>query len=133
MKITSKQYALSLYELVFGKNETEASSLLKAFVNLIIENRDYNKVDEIMAEFSRIWDDRNSELAVSLTSARKLESDSKNIIAEYLKNKTGFNEINFSEKIDDKILGGMVLRYHDKILDGSLKNNLNNLKEKIII
>jgi len=133
MKITPKQYAQSLNELVYDKNETEVLTVLKTFIDLLVKNNDYNKSDEIMMEFSNLWDENNGELAVALSSARTLGDDSKDIIAEYLKNKTGKNKINISENIDPEMMGGMVLRYGDKILDGSLKTNLNNLKEKITI
>jgi len=131
MKITPKQYAQSLYELVADKSEAEVLVILKTFTELIIKNGDVNKVDAVLVEFARIWDEVHGELAVSLTSARVLNEESKDTIADYLKNKTKVSKINFSEKIDAGIIGGMVVRYDDKILDGSLKNNLNNLKDKI--
>jgi len=133
MKITPKQYAQSLYELVADKSEAEVLVILKTFTNLIIKNGDVNKVDDVLAEFARIWDEVHGELAVNLTSARVLDDESKNTISDYLKNKTKASKINFSEKIDTGIIGGVIVRYGDKILDGSLKNNLNNLKEKITI
>lgn len=131
MKISSKQYALSLYELTVEKNETAVSDVLKNFVDFIIKNNDYGRINEIVSEFSKIWDENNGNLSVNLTSAHKLEDETKNIIINYLENKTGFSNINFTESIKADIMGGVILRYGDKIIDGSIKNNLNNLKNKI--
>ncbi len=131
MKISSRQYALSLYELTVDKKETVVSDVLIKFFNFVIKNNDYGKVTEIISEFSKIWDENNSNLSVSLTSAHKLEDETKNIIIDYLKNKTGFSNINFTESIKADIIGGIILHYKDKIIDGSIKNNLNNLKNKI--
>lgn len=131
MKISSKQYALSLYELTVEKNETAVSDVLKNFVDFIIKNNDYGRINEIVSEFSKIWDENNGNLSVNLTSAHKLEDETKNIIINYLENKTGFSNINFTESIEADIMGGVILRYGDKIIDGSIKNNLNNLKNKI--
>lgn len=131
MKISSRQYALSLYELTVEKNETAVSDVLKNFIDFIIKNNDHGKINEVISEFSKIWDENNGNLSVNLTSAHKLEDETKNIIINYLKNKTGFSSINFTESIKADIMGGVILRYSDKIIDGSIKNNLNNLKNKI--
>jgi len=131
MKISSKQYALSLYELTVDKNEADLLKVLKNFTNFVIKNNDYNKINDIVEELSKIWDEKNGELSVNLTSTHKLENDTKNIIAGYLKNKTNFSKINFVDTIKTDIIGGVILRYGDKIIDGSIKNNLNNLKNKI--
>jgi F-type H+-transporting ATPase subunit delta len=131
MKISSKQYALSLYELIVDKDETIVVDILKNFVDFTIKNNDYGKIDEIISEFSKIWDEDNSNLSVNITSAHKLEDETKSIVINYLKNKTGFSNINLIESIDTDIMGGVVLHYADKVIDGSIKNNLNNLKNKI--
>ncbi|HPT08671.1 MAG TPA: ATP synthase F1 subunit delta [bacterium] len=131
MKISSKQYALSLFELVADKNDSDLLGILKNFTNFVIKNNDYSKIDNIIEELSKIWDEKNSELSVDLISAHKLENDTKDIITTYLKNKTNFSKINFTHTINTDIIGGIILRYGDKIIDGSIKNNLNNLKNKI--
>lgn len=128
MKISPRQYALSLYELTVDNNK---ENILKDFVGFLIKNNDYGKIDEIISEFSKIWDEKNGKLSVNLISAHKLENNAKKNIVDYLKNKTGFHDIEFNESIDSSIIGGVVLRYGDKIIDGSIKNNLNNLKNKI--
>lgn len=131
MKILSQKYAESLYELVSNIEENEIVGKIQEFVSFIIKNKDYNEVEEIITEFSKIWDEKVKELKVSISSAHPLSVDSKNVIIEYLKKKTNSNKINFTEKIDKNILGGVVLRYGDKVLDASLKNSLNNLKNNI--
>jgi len=37
-----------------------------------------------------------------------------------------------SEKVDKKLLGGIVIKYGDKVLNGSLKNSLVELKNKMV-
>ena len=39
---------------------------------------------------------------------------------------------NSTKKIDKNILGGVIIRYGDKVVDGSLKTQLEDLKEKLI-
>lgn len=131
MKISSRQYALSLLELIGESSEQEAGLILKKFVDLVLANNDDYRIDEIVTELSRAWNEQNDQLDVSLTSARGLTDSSQKIIADYLKAKTSRHRINFSHQVDPEIMGGVVLRYGDKIVDSSLKNNLNSLKNKI--
>ncbi len=131
MKILSQKYAIGLYELIEKTDEKEINDRLKDFVNFIIGNKDYGNIKEIINEFSKIWDKNVKELKVSVSSANKLSDDSKDIIIKYLKEKTNSDKIDFVEKIDESVVGGVVLRYGDKIIDASLKNSLNNLKNNI--
>ena len=131
MKITVQQYARSLYESVIDKNEGEIKEFLKNFSALLLKNRQENKLSEILAEFSKVWDQAQGHLPAELISVRELDQATKKLISEYLKTKTAAERIDLKSKIDEKILGGFILRYGDKIIDGSVRANLNNLKNKI--
>lgn len=131
MNILSQKYAVGLYELAEKTDKNEINGKLKDFVNFIIENKDHGKIEEIVNEFSKIWDKNIKELKVSVSSVHKLSNDSKDIIIEYLKERTNSDKIDFIENIDKSVIGGVILRYGDKIIDASLKNNLNNLKNNI--
>ncbi len=131
MKSLAKQYALSLFNLLESESKESWSALIKDWTDLLIENGDYKLVDEIIIEFSKIWDQEKKELKAVLSSAYPLLDESRQLVMEYLKTKTDSKMISLKEEIDEDILGGVVLRYDDKVIDASLKNNLNNLKSNI--
>ncbi len=131
MKILSQQYALGLYQLVENTAEDNLAKEVKSFVDFIIANNDYSSINEIISEFSKIWDKEKKELIASVSSVFKLSTESKDVIIDYLKKKTDSKSVRLTEKLDENILGGVVLRYADKIVDGSLKNSLNSLKNNI--
>jgi len=131
MKISSRQYAQSLYESTFDKSEKEVLAVLKSFVMLLGRNRELNKAEEIILAFNEIWNKANSEIAATLTSARKLDATTKKMIVSYLEEKAGAKKIALTEEIDEKLIGGFVLKYGGKVIDGSLKTNLEDLKNKI--
>jgi len=132
MKISARQYAECLYELVTETPETEIKVLLSNFTALLDSKRDLNLAPAIIETFSDIWNKEHGELVAELTSARKLDVAARDIILDYLKKKSGFNQIILDEKIDQQLLGGFILKYNNKIIDGSLKSSLasltNNLK-----
>jgi F-type H+-transporting ATPase subunit delta len=131
MKISSRQYAQSLYEVTKGKSNSEIKSVLHNFVTILGNSRALNKTAEIIADFQKIWNEENGELAASLTSAHELSPTTVDLIVDYLKTKTGTKKVSLTEQIDKDLIGGFVLRYDDQIIDGSLKNNLADLKNKI--
>ena len=128
MKISVQQYAVSLYDSVAGKSEKEAKAALKSFVAILGKNRELNKAEAIIAAFGEIWNREHGEVAATLSSARELGNVARETVVDYLKEKTGAKKIILDEQIDKDLIGGFVLRYGSKVLDGSLKNSLKGLK-----
>ena len=131
MKTLAKQYALNLFGLLKDSSLEEQPSLIKDWTKILIENNDFDQLDKIILEFSKIWDQEKKELKATLRSAYPLVEQSRQAVMEYLKVKTNSKIISLKEEIDKNVLGGVVLRYGDKIIDASLKNNLNNLRSNI--
>lgn len=131
MKISVQQYAQSLYDSVEGKSEKEIKAILKNFVSILGDSRELNRATEIISAFNELWNKENGELAARLTSARELDKVSKEMVMDYLKEKTGAKKIILNEEIDKKIIGGFVLRYNSRVVDASLKTSLEDLKNKI--
>lgn len=129
MKISARQYAESL-ALAISANQTDSglTVILDNFAKIMMENLDLNRLDEVLAVFSKIWDQAQGELAVEFTGARTISAQTKTEIESYLKIKTGVQKIILTEKVDTDVLGGFVLRYEDKVLDASLKQSLHDLR-----
>jgi len=128
MKISVQQYARSLYDSVIDKSEKEVKLVLKNFVAILGRNRELNKAEEIIRAFNEIWNKEHGEVVATLTSARELGPTAREIVTNYLKEKTSAKKISLTEELDQKLLGGFVLKYDSKVLDGSLKTSLEQLK-----
>jgi len=131
MKISVSQYARGLYESVSGQAEPEIRAAIKNFVAILGRQRDWNKAGDIIAAFQELWDKEHGELAAELTSARELKPAAKELIIGYLKEQTAAKKINLREGIDKNLIGGFILRYNSLVVDGSLKNSLEELRNKI--
>lgn len=131
MKISSQQYAQSLYDSVFGKSEKEVKAALKSFVAILGRNRELNKAEEIARAFNDIWNKEHGEVSATLISARELGPTARETVTSYLKEKTKAKKISLTEELDSKLLGGFVLKYDSKVLDGSLKTSLEQLKAEM--
>ena len=128
MKISAKQYAISLYESLKGKTDkTEVKKVLHNFVAILGKGNNLNKESEIIEIFENIWNIENGELKAELTSARELSKESRETVVNYLKEKSGAKKIVLEEYTDGKILGGFILKYNNRIIDGSLSSSLGEL------
>ncbi len=132
MKITVKQYALSLYETVGGKSAAEVKDIVKKFVELLAEKNQLSKSEKIIAEFLKIWNDKHGIVEAQAVSASHLDKETVKLLKSYVTKLSGAKEVIMTEKTDKDILGGVIIRYGDKVVDGSLKTQLEDLKNKLI-
>lgn len=132
MKTTPKQYALALYESLDGKSAGKVKAIIKKFVELLARENMLAKADKIAAEFIKIWNKKNNFIEAEAVTASGLDKAGVKLLKNYVTKLTGAREVLLSEKIDKNILGGVVIRYGDKIVDGSLKTRLEELREKMI-
>ncbi|MBN2572669.1 MAG: ATP synthase F1 subunit delta [Ignavibacteriales bacterium] len=106
-----------------------ATEVLQFLVLLIKKNRE----KYILSILKRIKELRNEFLGYSGVSVRSqvpLLEKQKNEVSAIIQNFTKQKiQINYIE--DKKILGGFVIQIGDKIIDGSVKNQLNKLKNKL--
>jgi len=91
-----------------------------------------NKADKISAEFIKIWNEKYGIVEASATSANGLDKASIKLLENYIAELSGAKEVVLNEKIDKNILGGVVIRYGDRVVDGSLRTSLEELKNKMI-
>lgn len=131
MKYSSKQYAKALYESLHGKKEEELRDLIKNFADFLIQNGDAGKAEGVIKKFSDIWNENESIVEVEAISAKKINDEALNVLEAYLQKKLDAKRVIISEKRNESLLGGVVLKYKDKIVDASLRNKLKNLEANL--
>lgn len=132
MKITEKQFALSLYESLSGKSEKEAGVVIEKFVKVLVENNELAKFEKIIEEFVNIWNKEKGIVEAEITSAKGLDKEIVKLLNGYIVKLSGAKEVAMKEKIDKDLLGGVIIKYGDQVLDGSLKMRLSSLKDKMV-
>lgn len=132
MKVNSKQYALSLYQSLEGKNKIETQDIIKRFVEILHRNNDISKTQKIIELFEKTWDRERGIVEVEIISAKDLSQETIKLLDNYIANITNNKEVVSKNKIDKGIIGGVVIKYGDRILDGSIKTKISELKNKII-
>lgn len=131
MKISAKHYAQALIGSLWGKSEDEAKAAVDGFVRVLDEDGSLPLAGKIIEELSLLWDKKMGIIEAEVASSHGLRPELVEEIGAYLRSKTGAKKIVLKEKINKKILGGLVIRYQDRVLDGSLKSKIDSLKEEM--
>ena len=113
----------SVLSEIFGKDNSENLNILL----YILDKGRMNCIKYIVAEYLKIYYRKNRILDVKATFTKELTDEQKKKLIDKLSQKTG-KEINLEIKIDKNILGGGVIRIGDKIIDGSIRRELDNWK-----
>ena len=96
------------------------------FINLLVESQRLTLLPEISALFEALRADEEKSIDVVATSAFELNEAQKQKITTALKKRMG-REIRLSTKIDRALLGGVIIRAGDKVIDGSARSQLSEL------
>ena len=120
--ISNEEKKLILNE-IFGKDNRDNLNILL----YILDKGRINCIKYIVAEYLKIYYRKNRILDVRATFTKELTDEQKKKLIDKLSQKTG-KEINLEIKIDKNILGGGIIRIGDKIIDGSIRRELDNWK-----
>ena len=132
MKISLKQYAEGLYQSVQEKNDSEIKEVIKNFVKILQSNNDVSKIDEIILSFKKIWNSENGIIEAKVVSAKELGNEIIELLNSYIAELSGAKKVLVKQKVDKNILGGVVITYEDKVLDGSLRMRLGELRSEMV-
>jgi F-type H+-transporting ATPase subunit delta len=131
MKISAKQYAQALFELVKEEKRDKVTKIVTRFAQFLTDNNDAFKFVRINKEFCRLWDKEFSIVTAEIKSAHKLSQETEIILEKYIKTISGASSLAITKKIDEAVLGGVVIKYGDKIFDAGLKSRLEKIRAAI--
>jgi F-type H+-transporting ATPase subunit delta len=131
MKITTAQYAKSLYEATAEKSEQEVAGVVKNFLQVVIRNRQKKMLPKILEKFSEIWNKNNSTVDAEVTSKFKLDGEQILKIEKFIKEKYAAQNVNLKKTLDEKVMGGIIVKVENEITDISLAGRLMSLKNRL--
>src|SRR3954451_17895168 len=109
---------------------TDADPVVVNFLKLLIENHRMPFIFRVRRELDRLWEEENQLLPVRVTSAVELDEGTVNQIGDRIAEQTG-RKVDLSSQVDPDILGGIVVRVGNSILDASIRNRLESLRKQV--
>jgi F-type H+-transporting ATPase subunit delta len=105
--------------------------LISKFMTLLLEKGRLGNLPVIALTFEELSHQILNRARVSTTTAWQLTPQDKEDLAQRLQEVTGGKEIILTLQVDPVLIGGMVVQVGNTIYDGSIKRQLENLKEKL--
>ena len=107
-----------------------AEQIVENFLELLIENHRMPALFRVRRELDRMWRDVNKLLPVQITSAVALDEAVTTQIGDEIGRQTG-RKVELSTEVDPDVLGGLIVRVGNSILDASIRTRLERLRKQV--
>jgi F-type H+-transporting ATPase subunit delta len=104
--------------------------LLVRFLQLLVANRRQMLIPEIAKEYMALLDEVEGRVHAEVTVARPVDANAERDIAGQLSRAIGKTVVPHIT-VDPAILGGIVVRYGDTLMDGSVRRRLSALRQRL--
>jgi F-type H+-transporting ATPase subunit delta len=110
---------------IIGKLQLSAMTI--SFLSLLVDKKRIDILQDIVICYRQLMDEALKKVRVSVKTAFPLSSNMRDYISSNLEKLTGRQVEVFIEN-DPNLLGGIVIGVGDTLYDGSIKNQLNNMR-----
>lgn len=121
-----KEERASLVEQSFS----DCHEYVISFLRLLCENGHISGMLDCINEYEALRKSAQNTLVARVTSAVELNDKQKSAIKEKLQKRSG-KKVQLKCRVDNKIIGGLVIEMDGRIMDGSIKRGLHDIREVI--
>ena len=100
------------------------------FLKLLAERHRMPVLFRVRSDFDELWAEERKLLSVSVTSAVQLDDKLVKDIGKRIEEQTG-RDVELSSQVDPYVLGGLVVRVGNMVLDASIRNRLEKLRKQV--
>ena len=101
------------------------------FLYVLVDNKKISLVKDIYEAYQSICDEKANIMRFTVCSPKKLNALKEEQIINALK-KTYNKHIYINVEVDDKLIGGIVIQQNNQIIDDSILNKINDLKQVLL-
>lgn len=118
----------AMVEDILGPN---VSRPVLNLIQLMLRRGRIDQLARVAAEFRRLDDERQGITHATATSAAPLEPDEIRALTARLEQTTG-GRVALEVEVDPSLLGGLVVRVGDRMIDGSVRGRLERLRNQLV-
>ena len=124
-----KEEKLEVVENVF---KGRISDELLGFIHLIVTKDRYSEIEEILDYFVDEVKSLKGIGVAKVTSALPMSDDQKKAVEQKLLDTTQYKAMEMHFSVDESLIGGMVIRIKDRVVDSSIQTKLNKLQRELL-
>ncbi len=129
MKFNHRQYAQALHEALAETTPKDQDIVIQNFIEVLKAKGDLAEYEKIIAAYEVYDREQRGVTEVEVTTAEGSTKVNKSLIDDL--NKIVGSDIEVKEKVDSNLIGGVVIRAGDTLIDGSIKNQLDQLQKNL--
>ena len=107
-----------------------ASGLFLKFVTLLVDKKRLGSLQEIAEAYTYLWEERQGIIEVKCVTAIPLDHDLQTRTRQIIEEKSG-RKCRLTTITNPDIIGGMILFADDRIIDGSIRNELETIRRSL--
>jgi F-type H+-transporting ATPase subunit delta len=100
------------------------------FLQVLLQNHRLAELNEINKRFSLALDERSGVVSAQVTTARTVPESTRETLREQLGSMTG-KKVRLQFAVDEELIGGIVTRIGSTVYDGSVRTQLQQIKQKM--
>jgi F-type H+-transporting ATPase subunit delta len=126
--IPADQKRALLHQLI---QRTKIGETAANFLKALLHNQRLAELGAVLERLSQVLDERGGVIAASVSTARPVSAQTQADLEARLTAATG-KKVRLTFNTDPELIGGIVTRVGSTIYDGSIRTQLNEIKEKLM-
>jgi F-type H+-transporting ATPase subunit delta len=122
---SSEEKAKAIEKVVSGADQRFVN-----FLKLLAERHRLPVLPRVQRRFESLWAEENELLPVRVTAAVELDDELVKGIGKRIEEQTG-RTVELSSDVDPEVLGGLVVRVGNMVLDASVRNRLEQIRKQL--
>ena len=124
-------YSSHKVNILKGLFQDKVHPIILDFLLLIAKNHRDSYFENIFRNFIDFYNEDKGIKTVELTTAVPIGGDEREDIKNYIREAFHANNITFTEKVNPELIGGFVIQIEDKLLDVSVKTQLDQIRDNL--
>lgn len=117
------------FERIFAGFHTLSQGLLQ----LLLGRKREDLLPQVAEAFLQAWDKASGRVNARVISAAPLGDTAREQVSRFVQKQTGAQEVVLQTEENVEIIGGLVIRFEDKIFDTSIQSQIQKLKKELNI
>lgn len=110
--------------------KSDISGLVKNFLNLLLDKNRIGAIEDISRYYGKLTDDISNIARAEIVAPQPLKMETQNKLEKVLEAFTS-KKVKLEVREDKGLIGGVIVKIGDLVLDGSVKAQLDGLKESL--
>ena len=108
------------------------SKAARNLIAVMIAHQRLHEVNEVLTSYSAVVDEENSVTETEITTARPLDDTNRKLLEQQVAKLAGGQKVHATYFEDPTLLGGAVVRIGSTVYDGSVRAQLQQLKQRMV-